>query len=448
MIYDCFPFFDELDILEIRLNELYNVVDHFVILESNKTYYGLPKPFYLEPNINTRFAFAKDKIIYVKHNLIYPGERWLSEHHQRIAVAKGIENASSEDIISISDVDEIPEHNIFKQACEQVMQHNDNVGILLQQSHFYFNILISNVRRCGPVLNKKANIPDFQHQRNYRDLLSHYCNGGWHLSWAGGTEGIKSKFNNYAKIENTYEGRVYDLNKAIENYTQDIPIVQYDSRPPLEQYIYKLYPLTSKMVPPHVANNLHIYGKYLYKPEETMIPDYWKSIPTHFASTNIYDRTIQESKNDDHFVQIGIKLGKSTCYLSEKIKISEKQIKIDVIDPLEPTDDPDIMFDTFLTNMRNAGLEKSVTLIKKDCLAASSLYRDESLDFIAIDCDNSCEYIINNLIIWYPKLKPGKTICGYCANCNNDLKNVIETYFNIAGKSVQYMDDYTWYVIK
>ena len=49
-IYDCFNFFNELDLLEIRLNTLYDIVDYFVIIESNLTHSGEVKPFYYEDN--------------------------------------------------------------------------------------------------------------------------------------------------------------------------------------------------------------------------------------------------------------------------------------------------------------------------------------------------------------------------------------------------------------
>ena len=46
MIYDCFPFNNELDILEIRLNILNDVVDKFILVEASKTQSLLDKPFY------------------------------------------------------------------------------------------------------------------------------------------------------------------------------------------------------------------------------------------------------------------------------------------------------------------------------------------------------------------------------------------------------------------
>ena len=64
MIYDCFTFFNELDLLEIRLNTLNDVVDRFVIAEATRTYMGKRKELLFERNRERYAAFA-DKIIYV-----------------------------------------------------------------------------------------------------------------------------------------------------------------------------------------------------------------------------------------------------------------------------------------------------------------------------------------------------------------------------------------------
>jgi len=65
MIYECIIFFNELDLLEIRLNELKDVVDKFVIVEASFTFSSKPKPFYFEEN-KDRYSKFLDKIIYVK----------------------------------------------------------------------------------------------------------------------------------------------------------------------------------------------------------------------------------------------------------------------------------------------------------------------------------------------------------------------------------------------
>ena len=66
-IYDSFLFFNELDLLEIRLNVLYPYVDHFIISEQSKTHSGLEKEWIFEQN-RERFAKFEDKIIYHKQD--------------------------------------------------------------------------------------------------------------------------------------------------------------------------------------------------------------------------------------------------------------------------------------------------------------------------------------------------------------------------------------------
>lgn len=61
MIYDCFTFFNEMDLLEIRLNALDGVVDRFVAVEANMTYSGQPKEPYLANGLG-RFARFRDKL--------------------------------------------------------------------------------------------------------------------------------------------------------------------------------------------------------------------------------------------------------------------------------------------------------------------------------------------------------------------------------------------------
>ena len=89
-IYDCFPLFNELDLLEIRLELLYDKVDYFVISECDYTFSGLPKPFYFEEN-KDKFSKYMDKIIHLKNydteqftNLQNKYDGKLGEQYQKI----------------------------------------------------------------------------------------------------------------------------------------------------------------------------------------------------------------------------------------------------------------------------------------------------------------------------------------------------------------------------
>jgi beta-1,4-mannosyl-glycoprotein beta-1,4-N-acetylglucosaminyltransferase len=109
-VFDCFPFWKEFDVLEVRLNELNDVVDKFIIVESAYTHSGENKPFYLKENLQ-RFAKFKDKIILTSIDRFRqndsPNQR---EIFQRNVIGKVLKenNASKEDLIIISDCDEIP----------------------------------------------------------------------------------------------------------------------------------------------------------------------------------------------------------------------------------------------------------------------------------------------------------------------------------------------------
>ena len=114
-IYDCFQFFNEENILDLRLNILDEHVDFFVIVESTTDHQGNEKK--LNFDINKYKKFQK-KIIYIvvedtldaikKPHL---GQNSLVERHQRNSITRGLKNCSNEDLIIISDVDEIPDLN-------------------------------------------------------------------------------------------------------------------------------------------------------------------------------------------------------------------------------------------------------------------------------------------------------------------------------------------------
>jgi beta-1,4-mannosyl-glycoprotein beta-1,4-N-acetylglucosaminyltransferase len=170
-IYDCFNFFNELDILELRLNILYDYVDYFVIVESDVTHSGVNKPFYYEDN-KDRFKQFSDKIINFKvydtpkdfvqlpstdddelmkiyDYIKSPSNRWFNrstqpdygrDFFQKESVRRPIVNCDDDDIIIISDADEIPNPEIIK----NLYSLDDNKIFSLNQFtyYYYLNVLI------------------------------------------------------------------------------------------------------------------------------------------------------------------------------------------------------------------------------------------------------------------------------------------------------------------
>ena len=104
-IYDCFTFYNEDKLLELRLRELYTKVDHFVIVESNQTFTNNPKPWNFDAEKYARYA---DKIIYIQvEDMPNSNDPWDNEFHQRNAILRGLITADADDIVIVSDVDEI-----------------------------------------------------------------------------------------------------------------------------------------------------------------------------------------------------------------------------------------------------------------------------------------------------------------------------------------------------
>lgn len=108
MVYDCFPFFNELDMLKIRLEIMDPIVDKFVLEESTVTFSGESKPLYFQENIEM-FEKWKHKII---HIVVDDCPKGLPTHdmdkYQKDHLLKGLEDCKEEDICIFSDVDEIP----------------------------------------------------------------------------------------------------------------------------------------------------------------------------------------------------------------------------------------------------------------------------------------------------------------------------------------------------
>ncbi|MBQ3945191.1 MAG: hypothetical protein II670_06210, partial [Alphaproteobacteria bacterium] len=112
-VYDCFMFFNEFELLKLRFELLDSFVDYFVIVESEKTFKGETKSLLFKERMG-EFEKYKDKIIYVcPQNIPQPVVTdeidWTIEKYQRESIVNGLEKCRAEDLIIISDVDELPD---------------------------------------------------------------------------------------------------------------------------------------------------------------------------------------------------------------------------------------------------------------------------------------------------------------------------------------------------
>ncbi len=254
MIYDCFIFFNEIELLEIRLNVLNQYVDKFIILESNVTHQGQKKTLNFQQN-KDKFSEFLNKIIYiiVDDMPAYDGTNsWELEHHQRNSILKAIKNCNKEDIIIISDIDEIPDLSAV-----QMNQLKDNTLYIFRQNMYYYYINCINCaktlmqqkykwsgsimfkysphftpqsmrklsRKTQALFSEKSlhriywNIIIFIETHNNHIKLQFIENGGWHFSYLGGIDRIIQKIEAFAHTE--YNKKEYKdpekIKQAIEN---------------------------------------------------------------------------------------------------------------------------------------------------------------------------------------------------------------------------------------
>lgn len=258
-LIDCFTFFNELDLLEIRLKYLYNVVDYFVIVEADTSFNGDVKQMVFKDNI-ARFEPFMEKIIFVPINMKYFENKnkvaWEREEYQRNCIQKGIDtlNLLDTDLVLISDIDEIPNKDILinlknnKEALLDVKKQHKFIlilkGIFYSIKSVFYKIINKDlaklksqlkliyftlVKNYSPPLNFKmynyyyylnyqkkddfwAGVQCFQAKwlkvftanelRAFRKSPIQTVNdGGWHFSYLGGKEMIKYKIKNFSHQE-------------------------------------------------------------------------------------------------------------------------------------------------------------------------------------------------------------------------------------------------------
>jgi|LakMenEpi03Aug12_release.lakeMendotaPanAssembly.Ray.scaffolds.fasta_scaffold29551_9 beta-1,4-mannosyl-glycoprotein beta-1,4-N-acetylglucosaminyltransferase len=207
-IYDVFPFFNELDILEIRLNTLDEVVDYFLITEGTTTFSGNSKRLFLSENIELFRKFKEKIIIQVVElpNLDPFGRDDYQKNHAKIILN---ERLNDSDLILCGDVDEIPKPesilNAIKKLDESIKiahfaqnlnQHylnlKENSGTILSFAGEYKNII--DKKWLGTTLSKWSYAKQFaMNELRYpmhKEVGCRIEDGGWHFSWVGGENGL------------------------------------------------------------------------------------------------------------------------------------------------------------------------------------------------------------------------------------------------------------------
>lgn len=223
-VYDCFTFYNEFELLELRFKSLWDVVDYFVIVEANRKHNGESKDFNLLNRMDDFKEFSS-KIKYVSielSNMSFKGVGdWSIENAQRNAIIYGLNDAEPDDLIMISDLDEIPAPDIFRRLHENevtliapqislplIDKPVDCLAQLLMPAidflevspivmentlHYYFLDWISREIWLGTTLTKRKNLTTPQQLRESRNRFPLALNGGYHFSYMGGIDRVIDK---------------------------------------------------------------------------------------------------------------------------------------------------------------------------------------------------------------------------------------------------------------
>ena len=211
-IYDCFQYFNEDQMLDLRFNILNENVDYFVISESTKDHQGKNKK--LNFNINN-FSKYKDKIRYIvadftkdKNFIEHKGGESIIEQHQRNCISKGLVDADDNDLIILSDSDEIPDLNKLNQIKPKIKY------TAFSQKMFMYKLNLQNLNESnwiGSKISLKKNLPELQKLRDLKfkkypfwridKLTQQIIKGGWHFSFLQKPSDIARKIKSFSHGE-------------------------------------------------------------------------------------------------------------------------------------------------------------------------------------------------------------------------------------------------------
>lgn len=214
-IYDCFLFFNELELLEVRLEELYDHVDYFVLVEAVETHQGGEKTLYFEEN-KERYQKYADKILHIVVQDRVNLPPLVREAFQRQFTLAGLNNCKNEDIILISDLDEILRPSSIPTI--RLLLEADPQGMILcrHQCFFYYLNRYSDPFWPGVLaltfgeLKKEPFIQQVKDRT--RDGATYQIeNAGWHFTYQGGLSRVLEKLEAFsAPWVNTPQNRSYD----------------------------------------------------------------------------------------------------------------------------------------------------------------------------------------------------------------------------------------------
>jgi beta-1,4-mannosyl-glycoprotein beta-1,4-N-acetylglucosaminyltransferase len=214
-VLDAFLFYNELDLLKVRLAYLGEHIDQFIIAEANIDFAGKPKPFLLNAELIRSLPFS-EKIVYHREyidldSFLWRYRRiryrkrkskflWTIQDAQRNSLLKPLRNYSKNDVVIFSDLDEFPAVPAILEAIRMLsssMSKPNHLALSLQQLFFYFNV--NTCAHGDPFYGSviALNTTFFHYKphklRADKNHLCHIDEGGWHFSYFMDEEKIINK---------------------------------------------------------------------------------------------------------------------------------------------------------------------------------------------------------------------------------------------------------------
>lgn len=417
-------FFNELDIVESRLEYLYNRVDKFVIVEANITHSGKDKPYYFEENLS-RYSKYLDKIVYHKA-ILNPSDydftrvvtkddpsnpSWQVENAQRNKILEVLNQFPNDAFVMISDADEIPNKNSIDSAVKSISFSQPAVAFA--QDFFIYNL---NQKLADPWAGTVLTTNSFvkkqtpQWFRSNRSSFARVKNGGWHISYTGSAESIQHKIDSFAHQELNVD-KFKDL-----NYIQE--------RIQLGQDLYgRPYAVVSVNPNTFPKDFLNIFNKFSGNKQ---LQHYAHTVEGFFnvGDFEYYKKVVANATDASHFVEVGSYKGRSSSYMAVEIANSKKQITFDCVDTWQGSEehqegqlfqDIDVvnnrLYDVFLKNMEPVkGLYNTKRM---SSIEAAATYADASIDMVFIDAAHDYDSVHADILAWSPKVKSGGIISGH-----------------------------------
>jgi hypothetical protein len=196
MLYDCVMLRDELDMLQMRLEELAPYDCQTVVVEASRDHQNHPKPLHFAEN-EDRFAPWSGRIIHiVAGDLPDDPDPWVREHAQRDHALAALMDAAPDDLVLIADVDEIPS--------AAALEAKPRPASALQQNVCAFAVDWLGFRERTSVIALAGYVQERGSLAAVRDMRGTWpviWNGGWHFSWLGGAQKCLEKLDSFCHLE-------------------------------------------------------------------------------------------------------------------------------------------------------------------------------------------------------------------------------------------------------